>query len=84
MDPSDRKRPRPEWRFPRTRGDGPSADEGYVLRVGFPPHSRGWTLVMDKAEDGEPVSPALAGMDPLGAGRGWAQYRFPRTRGDGP
>ena len=72
------------FRFPRTRGDGPSSSPcaGCPLRV--PPHTRGWSLF-----DGEPFelgygSPAHAGMVPHVCGRTASHIGFPRTRGDGP
>ena len=71
-------------RFPRTRGDGPSPSSPPSSRVAFPPHSRGWTSGAGKGPRTEPVSPALAGMDPQSQVMVIIGTRFPRTRGDGP
>ena len=70
--------------FPRTRGDGPAKVVGLPDKVGFPPHTRGWTHGVGHDASRRAVSPAHAGMDlrlwpPTTSRRG-----FPRTRGDGP
>ena len=71
-------------RFPRTRGDGPSASTLCCSSFGFPPHTRGWTEVAVQAGPEAVVSPAHAGMDPSGSNGHWTTGCFPRTRGDGP
>ena len=71
-------------RFPRTRGDGPSAESDRRPRLTFPPHARGWTLSASFAHSTGTVSPARAGMDPHATARSRPGPRFPRTRGDGP
>ena len=50
--------------FPRTRGDGPFTVIAVLEKVGFPPHSRGWTGERQPDLCRDVVSPALAGMDP--------------------
>ena len=70
--------------FPRTRGDGPSVQEGLGTLVPFPPHARGWTRVGRLVRKPDTVSPARAGMDPVVATEIPRMKRFPRTRGDGP
>ena len=84
MDPQLRYRTSQTAGFPRTRGDGPKAGVSGEKRTEFPPHSRGWTPGSRARLTAAQVSPALAGMDPDAPGRGRAEHRFPRTRGDGP
>ena len=74
-----------DWkRFPRTRGDGPSRTDFVPKAVRFPPHARGWTLMVNGPFNVWVVSPARAGMDRLRKATGDRDSRFPRTRGDGP
>ncbi len=84
MDRTTARSKPPPGRFPRTRGDGPGrrAVRGSAAR--FPPHSRGWTRKAPQPGRTDPVSPALAGMDPTVAITGGKTACFPRTRGDGP
>ncbi len=70
--------------FPRARGDAP---DGTVRRVkvnGFPPRTRGCTLRAGHQTQRGSVSPAHAGMHPLGSGIRRRCTRFPRARGDAP
>jgi len=55
-----------------------------VDKAMFPPHSRGWTLLIAALVGFLGVSPALAGMDPIFGGGSGEGLCFPRTRGDGP
>ena len=50
-------------RFPRTRGDGPGVNLGSLIARKFPPHTRGWTVVIHRDQVRLVVSPAHAGMD---------------------
>ena len=70
--------------FPRTRGDGPKPEPAGLPPMKFPPHSRGWTPECRRPRRRAGVSPALAGMDPLGCCSTHHPTSFPRTRGDGP
>ena len=70
--------------FPRTRGDGPTVSGPLDHHAGFPPHARGWTLIIRPGNVAVPVSPARAGMDLLCLEQLAEPSRFPRTRGDGP
>ncbi len=71
-------------RFPRTRGDGPSAIEGDQGGMTFSPHTRGWTARTSHHSHASPVFPAHAGMDRSEGCRTLTWRSFPRTRGDGP
>ncbi len=74
----------PWHRFPRTRGDGPTAAKKTPAKKPFSPHTRGWTVARGKASGGAPVFPAHAGMDRQSHEKSRMARRFPRTRGDGP
>ena len=50
----------------------------------FPPHARGWTLVVTLVRPWMPGFPRTRGDGPCGACCGVGLERFPRTRGDGP
>ena len=52
--------------------------------IKFPPHVRGWTHQGRYRVSLGKVSPARAGMDPLGTVSSTQDLRFPRTCGDGP
>ena len=66
MDP-DQARIQGEYdSFPRTRGDGPPLTAALTKRQRFPPHARGWTRRRHIDDPIREVSPARAGMDPLG------------------
>ena len=84
MDPYRRVRSPHVSRFPRTRGDGPSAPSPSRSATAFPPHARGWTLRTVAESVSNRVSPARAGMDPSRTRSTGARRCFPRTRGDGP
>ena len=49
-----------------------------------PPHTRGWTEILQFLVGEQWGSPAHAGMDLLSITRRWAEAGLPRTRGDGP
>ncbi len=69
---------------PRTRGDGPAADEAERGRFVCSPHPRGWSPVDYTGATLVVLLPAPAGMVP-GRPRGCsARSSAPRTRGDGP
>ena len=70
--------------LPRTRGDRPAKGRESLLSDLAPPHTRGSTLVDGDATDGDPGSPAHAGIDPEECERLRAQVGLPRTRGDRP
>ena len=73
-----------ETGFPRTRGDGPQADDSCAGKFWVPPHPRGWSLKGGRKAAPTLGSPAPAGMVPPG-NRSASELRwFPRTRGDGP
>ena len=72
------------YRFPRTRGDGPTSSPMPTSSCRFPPHARGWTLDPLTNIGSGKVSPARAGMDRLPTHAPPIPSRFPRTRGDGP
>ena len=70
--------------FPRTRGDGPRGRRAIRSSEEFPPHARGWTIVLFSSHGFRIVSPARAGMDPTNTPPRNTRSGFPRTRGDGP
>ena len=84
MDLAAGRRAEPEYRLPRTRGDGPDRRSVMALLAMAPPHTRGWTQDGRSRPDRVGGSPAHAGMDPpslpVTSRRRW----LPRTRGDGP
>ena len=84
MDPAARRVTGDHHGLPRTRGDGPVADDVQIDTVGAPPHTRGWTPLAKAAEVDLPGSPAHAGMDPTLRAAKDLGRRLPRTRGDGP
>ena len=84
MDPDEALGEDEDWRFPRTRGDGPMAYRGLGQDDTFPPHARGWTGPRSPRGTNLLVSPARAGMDRVHPRRVLPLRRFPRTRGDGP
>ena len=71
-------------RIPRTRGDGPPADEGEGGPNEDSPHTRGWTVNVDGRPRPLRGFPAHAGMDPRRAAGDGRPFGIPRTRGDGP
>ena len=71
-------------RLPRTRGDGPEAEEEARNLDTASPHTRGWTLVTGFRPVTRRGFPAHAGMDPPTIRPGSTSWRLPRTRGDGP
>ena len=72
------------YRFPRTRGDVPINKSIPPVNIMFPPHTRGCTHDPHRPEDVKKVSPAHAGMYPVGRSPPIRFIRFPRTRGDVP
>ena len=66
------------------RGDGPWHNPAVPMKLEFPPHARGWTLVRMVEDALVAVSPACAGMDRLCSRRSERPTCFPRMRGDGP
>ena len=70
--------------FPRASGDGPMTAIISVVREGFPPRERGWSLAGSDVARRVPVSPARAGMVPTADTGNPAVLRFPRASGDGP
>ena len=75
--------PRP-GRLPRTRGDGPSASVLDWMAKLASPHTRGWTLALQRDYFGRCGFPAHAGMDPTRWSPAAPARWLPRTRGDGP
>ena len=71
-------------RIPRTRGDGPEAEDRDVIVIQDSPHPRGWTLDSVQEQAVELGFPAPAGMDPRRPSNTWNGPGIPRTRGDGP
>ena len=71
-------------RFPRTRGDRPSASIRRRRGRGVPPHPRGSALARGEGGRHPHGSPAPAGIGPLALRVDSSQERFPRTRGDRP
>ena len=84
MDPRVHPRGRGRGGLPRTRGDGPMPRPRTCSGGEAPPHTRGWTPVVDLGPVHDCGSPAHAGMDPMRASRSRGGSRLPRTRGDGP
>ena len=84
MDPGIGGSPTGGTGFPRTRGDGPSRHSAGAPACEVSPHTRGWTLPVDRWRVVEYGFPAHAGMDPDMPAPPSANARFPRTRGDGP
>ena len=82
--------PYPVWfiaaaqRLPRTRGDGPHAEDPLRVLAQASPHSRGWTPALTAPALDTDGFPALAGMDPMTKRERGLLTRLPRTRGDGP
>ena len=70
--------------LPRTRGDGPRHVVAVEHVQRAPPHTRGWTRVVDRSVDRLAGSPAHAGMDRPVRCRPSDPAWLPRTRGDGP
>ena len=70
--------------FPRTRGDGPTAEWEAVTGYTVSPHTRGWTHAACRPDALGCGFPAHAGMDPPGNTVVLGPVWFPRTRGDGP
>ena len=71
-------------RFPRPRGDGPSAGRWYRSTRMVSPPTRGWTLGRLRRRPPSSGFPAHAGMDPRDVPELGTEWRFPRPRGDGP
>ena len=84
MDPSYLPAWRRRRRLPRTRGDGPQIYRYRGTVSGASPHTRGWTLVVQRPARNEGGFPAHAGMDPGHPCLCRSGMRLPRTRGDGP
>ena len=84
MDPTRASPRRARRRFPRTRGDGPSALPWASASEAVSPHTRGWTRSPRHRRSKSSGFPAHAGMDPRVCGHQARIERFPRTRGDGP
>ena len=70
--------------FPRASGDGPSSPAAISSSFEFPPRERGWSRAHDRVLQGCEVSPARAGMVPVGKLGVAMLGRFPRASGDGP
>ena len=64
MDPRPRGMAPGRRGLPRTRGDGPDADDGAAVPVAASPHTRGWTSTACWTPRRAPGFPAHAGMDP--------------------
>ena len=75
--------PSAAW-LPRTRGDGPFWSLEDATRREAPPHTRGWTPMVNAIGSPPRGSPAHAGMDPSSGSATIRRPRLPRTRGDGP
>ena len=71
-------------RVPRTRGDGPQSRVNEIRGGKGSPHTRGWTVMVDRLTLVIAGFPAHAGMDPRGGSSTRRSARVPRTRGDGP
>ena len=71
-------------RFPRASGDGPRCRSGASTSRRFPPRERGWSLPHAARHCDQSVSPARAGMVPIGPGFARLRLGFPRASGDGP
>ena len=84
MDPTPTASTASSTRLPRTRGDGPGADDPDRRLLRASPHTRGWTLIARNVTTAEIGFPAHAGMDPQAAPGAASEDRLPRTRGDGP
>ena len=84
MDLARRSIPTRFARFPRTRGDGPTANDNGGIGNPVSPHTRGWTPGSRRRTAVRGGFPAHAGMDPALEAADASSVRFPRTRGDGP
>ena len=71
-------------RFPRIRGDVPSARNARIDYIWFSPHTRGCSGVWGPRGLCSRVFPAYAGMFRGGRSRSRIGVRFPRIRGDVP
>ena len=70
--------------FPRASGDGPFCRALAISGNMFPPRERGWSHVLRGLHVDLRVSPARAGMVPLGLLSNFDASSFPRASGDGP
>ena len=84
MDRRERQSPRPAFRLPRTRGDGPCPDTHRGTASKASPHTRGWTSGDRERRMCSLGFPAHAGMDRSSTIWCSTASRLPRTRGDGP
>nr|EIF94330.1 hypothetical protein [Streptomyces tsukubensis NRRL18488] len=84
MVPAAPERRRRQAGAPRTRGDGPTAEEAPDERHACSPHARGWSPAKFRPATNLPVLPARAGMVPTARRRRTRPGRAPRPRGDGP
>ena len=71
-------------RFPRMRGDVPSAKTLLTPYGTFSPHARGCSLLLLCSAPQSSVFPACAGMFPSPPPARRRRLRFPRMRGDVP
>ena len=72
------------FRFPCASGDGPNTVASSMRVRTFPPRERGWSRPNRCPVPEDVVSPARAGMVPVGHQLGVACDGFPRASGDGP
>ena len=70
--------------FPRASGDGPHRSFVGPSYFSFPPRERGWSHAGQRQHAGRLVSPARAGMVPIGEECVTLAKSFPRASGDGP
>src|SRR5690606_19335851 len=70
--------------FPRIRGDRPAPSPKDPMISEFPPHTRGSTQGREVGQLRDRVSPAYAGIDPVGFIARITMICFPRIRGDRP
>ena len=84
IDPGQHENRQRDIRFPRMRGDRPSAGAPQEPTREFPPHARGSTRFVKSRRTGIYVSPACAGIDRRTRHCRGQGSSFPRMRGDRP
>ena len=84
MHPSTESGHEDHGRFPRARGDAPSASSHRATRSAFSPRARGCTRSRSSWLARSGVFPARAGMHPRVERSCGSRHGFPRARGDAP
>ena len=72
------------YRFPHTRGGGPSSQRAAMGFNAFSPHAWGWTALLAMLWMHKEVFPTRVGVDLFVPDCQCDPERFPHTRGGGP